>query len=58
MTKKDFIAIAEILRSARSCAYNCSVEDIHNHYVDLFVRYLPATNPNFDRDRFVEAATN
>lgn len=51
MTKKDYIAIAKII-------YNNQfrIEDIEFYnFVDDFCDYFKQDNPNFNKDKFMEA---
>jgi hypothetical protein len=59
MSRKDYVAIAALLRdhantlSDPTQAWDIAVADLVNDVADLFA----ADNPNFDRRRFLEAAT-
>jgi hypothetical protein len=54
MTKKDYVPIAAILATAdRSTTAQHAIQDITSQLADLFER----DNPNFDRARFIAAAS-
>ena len=57
LTKKHFIAVAKILRDRDLATENltqaCVVMDIREDLAD----YFASDNPNFDRSRFIDAAT-
>jgi hypothetical protein len=56
MTRKDFELIADVLRDCRE-AYLDSGADPHSidTVAECFAIRLPATNPRFNRERFLTA---
>jgi hypothetical protein len=48
MTKKDYIAIAEIIA-------HIEAKEVRNHIANLFSDHFQRDNPRFDRGRFVAA---
>lgn len=57
MTRKDFEFIAEVLRESEPPL--CFPDAAHRQWsetVNLFVKYLTSTNPQFNRTRFLDAA--
>jgi len=57
MTRQHFEMIARVLRNAQEDYDGESVEDVFNNLRYEFMRELRSTNPNFDSDRFMRAAT-
>jgi hypothetical protein len=57
MTRKDFVAIATALANAITADDSISVAQAHN-LVRRFTDGIAHTNPNFDRQRFVNAVIN
>lgn len=58
MTKRDFVLIANVLQSLGKDEAHCfDNEDDRKAIAARFAGMLAATNPNFDRDRFIYAAT-
>jgi len=55
MTKKDFVAIAEIIKKNSSKVYGATFTDVTREVVNDLADYFEAQNPNFDRDRFIKA---
>ena len=51
VTKKDFIAVAEIISSNRGDGVEYTLTNIASELTDYFEKQ----NPNFNRDKFVEA---
>lgn len=51
MTKKDFQALA---RALHSCKY-AGDEVVARTYIDAIADVCKASNPRFDRERFIEA---
>lgn len=64
MTKKDYIAIAEMVREAdvkgmvagKAVGDEWDGEAAFKHLVNHLVGYMASDNPRFDHDRFKEAA--
>lgn len=56
MTKKHFEAIASILSEYRPEAFD-RPEVVYSDMVSALADYFESENPNFDRDRFVAAAS-
>lgn len=54
MTRKDYIAIAAILKARRTLHASASGKTVDAIAKDL-CSMLKADNPNFDRDRFLTA---
>ena len=57
MTKKDFELIARVLRTARSDTPDATGRRVTAELAAAFADELAATNPRFDRARFIAAAT-
>lgn len=57
MTKKDYIAIADIISTTRvrTPDYEIEVIDALNFIEDQFAAYLAGENPLFDEDKFRKA---
>ena len=55
MTKKDFTFIAATI--AAMPTFSASLRDQRRSCALAFANALAATNPRFDRDRFLDAAT-
>lgn len=53
MTRKDFELIAKVLRNADEVADQDTLEAL----ADMFADALADTNPSFNRERFIAAAT-
>ena len=51
MTRKDFELIARVLKNSDEVLDDYAREAL----ADMFTAELVATNPNFDRDRFLKA---
>lgn len=57
MTKKDYIAIAAVLRFLGTESTACfDSPDDREHIAQEFANMLARDNPRFDRTRFVKAA--
>lgn len=55
MTRKDYVAVAEILSSFKNLiADQFTFEDLVDEFADMF----SADNPNFKYDKFREACIN
>ena len=55
MTRKDYVAVAEILNSFQDLiADQFTFEDLVDEFADMFA----ADNPNFKYDKFREACNN
>lgn len=55
MTRKDFEAIAEILAKNKSSRGKGDAYTFNGGTVEDLADYLQASNPRFDRARFMEA---
>ena len=58
MTKKDFVAIAQIIKENSHdliVNYSTNWDGWRNDMVDGFADYFATQNPNFDRDKFIKA---
>ena len=49
LTRKDFQAIADIIRENRKCM------NAEKHIAEMFADYLATKNPKFDREKFLKA---
>ena len=62
MSRKDYVAIAEVIRSAKKeCIYGTETEPDVHYFEDLVIKGLADVfaddNPRFDYARFAEACT-
>ncbi len=60
LSRQTFQLIAEVLASTDPGYGNTELDakaDTHDETVQAFADRLSATNPNFDRDRFIDVAT-
>ena len=55
MTKKDYIALANIIKELRKTAYTESRALILNRVTDKLADYCELDNPRFDKDTFIKA---
>ena len=59
MTRSDFELIAAILREARGhIPYGYPEQQSWNRFIDQVADQLSLTNPNFKRERFIEACNS
>ena len=56
MTKKDFVAIAKIIKEVKEdWDGGTPFKSVISFFEDSFADYFETQNPNFDRDRFIKA---
>ena len=55
MSRKDYIAIADIIRTARNRHPGLSHDIAISYITQELVDYLASNNPRFDRDKFIQA---